>query len=90
MRQPTFTGQFKKDIRRMKRRGKDLSKLRPVMDEIVHGRKLPDGLRDHFLKGNWRGRRECHIEPDWLLIYVLRGDEEVVFERTGRHTDLFD
>jgi mRNA interferase YafQ len=90
MRRPTFTGQFKKDIRRMKRRGKDLSKLRLVMDEIGHGRKLPDGLGDHLLKGNWRGRRECHIEPDWLLIYVLRGDEEVVFERTGRHTDLFD
>lgn len=74
----------------MKRRGKDLSKLRTVMDAILKGEQLPDQVRDHSLTGNWRGRRECHIEPDWLLIYLLREDDEVVFERTGRHTDLFD
>jgi mRNA interferase YafQ len=74
----------------LKRRGKDLSKLRRVVDAILKGEQLPDQVRDHFLSPNWRGRRECHIEPDWLLIYLLRGDDEVVFERTGRHTDLFD
>ena len=90
MRRPAVTGQFNRDIRRMKKRRKDLAKLQLVMDDIVHGRPLPDSLRDHFLKGNWRGRRECHIEADWLLIYLFRGDDEVVFERTGRHTDLFN
>ena len=90
MRRPTVTGQFNKDTRLMKRRGKELSKLRWVMDAVLKGDQLPDRLRDHSLSGNWRGRRECHIEPDWLLIYLFRGDDEVVFERTGSHTDLFD
>ena len=67
-----------------------MTKLREVMDDVIRGEELPESLRDHFLKGNWRGRRECHIEPDWLLIYLLDGDVEVVFERTGRHTDLFE
>ena len=67
-----------------------MSKLRAVMDAITCGERLPENLRDHHLKGEWRGRRECHVEPDWLLIYLLRGEDEVVFERTGRHTDLFE
>jgi len=90
MRRPCVTGQFKKDLRRMRRRGKDMAKLREVMDAVIRGEELPEILRDHYLRGNWRGRRECHIEPDWLLIYLLREGDEVVFERTGRHTDLFD
>jgi mRNA interferase YafQ len=90
MRTPVVTGQFKRDTRRMKKRGKDLSKLRVVMTAILDGRNLPEALRDHALKGSWRGRRECHVEPDWLLIYLLRGANEVVFERTGTHVDLFE
>jgi mRNA interferase YafQ len=90
MRRPFVTGQYERDARLMKRRGRDLSKLRAVMDAIVRGERLPDNLRDHHLKGEWGGRRECHVEPDWLLIYLLRDDDEVVFERTGRHTDLFE
>jgi mRNA interferase YafQ len=73
----------------MKRRGKDMAKLRAAMQAILEGRTLPESMRDHVLKGNWRGRRECHIEPDWLLIYLLRGEDAVVFERTGTHVDLF-
>jgi mRNA interferase YafQ len=90
MRRPVFTGQFERDIRLMERRGKDTRKLREVMSSILHGKSLPVKMRDHQLRGVWRGRRECHVEPDWLLIYLLQGDDTVVFERTGRHTDLFD
>ena len=74
----------------MKRRGKDTHKLREVMSAILRGEVLPVKMRDHQLKGVWRGRRECHVEPDWLLIYLLQGDDAVIFERTGRHADLFD
>lgn len=89
MRTPLVTGQFKRDSRLMKKRGKDMSKLKAVMRAILEDRTLPESMHDHVLKGNWRGRRECHIEPDWLLIYLLRGEDEVVFERTGSHVDLF-
>ena len=90
MRRPAFTGQLERDIRLMERRGKDTRKLREVMSTILRGELLPVKMRDHQLKGVWRGRRECHVEPDWLLIYLLQGDDTGVFERTGRHTDLFD
>ena len=74
----------------MKKRGRDMSKLRVVMTAILEGLGLPEALRDHALKGGWRGRRECHVEPDWLVIYLLRGEDEAVFERTGTHADLFE
>lgn len=79
---------FKKDIKRIKRRGKDFSKLKQVIDLIVRGESLPRFYRDHVLIGNYVHRRECHIENDWLLVYKLER-ESVVFERTGTHSDLF-
>ena len=85
-----FTGKMKKDVKRMKKRGKDLSKLQNVLSELASGRSLPDSARDHQLIGHYHGFRECHIEPDWLLIYRL--DDVVltlIATETGSHADLF-
>jgi mRNA interferase YafQ len=83
------TTQFRRDLRLAERRRLDLSKLEVVLDRLLAGHALPPVNRDHALKGGeWRGCRECHIQPDWLLIYRDRGDElELV--RTGTHSDLF-
>jgi len=85
-----YTSQFKKDLKRAKRRGKCLAKIRMCMKQIASEDNLPQKLRDHSLSGNWQGHRELHIEPDWLLIYKLLLDEKtVIFVRTGSHSDLF-
>ena len=85
---PRRTGQFKKDYKRMKQRTKDLAKLRAVMEKLTRQEPLDPKHRDHSLVGNYVGRRECHIEPNWLLIYKLESDS-ILFERTGTHSDLF-
>lgn len=82
------TSQFKRDIKRQRQRGKDLEKLKEVVDLIVSGNGLPPNLRDHPLTGNWKGWRDCHVEPDWLLIYK-RLPGEIILGRTGSHSDLF-
>jgi mRNA interferase YafQ len=82
------TKQFKKDVKRMRKRGKDLDKIKAVIDLLVAEEPLPPKNRDHKLGGNWIGRRDCHIEPDWILIYKLTEDE-LLLERTGTHSDLF-
>ena len=84
----TQTTQFRKDVKRQRKRGKDLGKLMGVVDLLVSGADLPERLRDHALTGNWKGWRDCHVEPDWLLIYKLPGDE-LVLGRSGSHADLF-
>ena len=89
MYQLKFTAKFKKDFKRIKRQGKDLSKLRAALELLMQGQPLPEAFRDHSLSGVYRGHRECHIEPDWLLIY--RVDEESVVltaTRTGSHSEL--
>jgi len=82
------TKQFKKDVKRMRKRGKDLEKIKAVIDLLVAGEPLPPKNRDHKLGGDWIGRRDCHVEPDWILIYKLTEDE-LLLERTGTHADLF-
>lgn len=82
------TNQFKKDIKRLQKRGKDLGKLKSVIDLLIAKQPLPPKNRDHQLSGNWADHRDCHIEPDWLLIYKLLEDE-LRLERTGTHSDLF-
>lgn len=82
------TNQFKKDIKRLQKRGKDLAKLKSVVGILLSGRALPAKNRDHPLGGNRGGHRDYPIEPDWLLIYKLL-DEEIRLERTGTHADLF-
>jgi mRNA interferase YafQ len=90
VRAPSFTGQFKRDVKRAKKRGKDPAALQAVLEFLIDGEPLPPRYRDHTLGGNWVRHGECHIEPDWLLIYKLVDEGRGVrFERTGTHSDLF-
>jgi len=82
------TAQFKKDMKRQLRQGKDQKKLIAVVEILLAGRPLPAKHKDHPLKGSWRGRQDCHIEPDWILIYRIK-ENELRLERTGSHSDLF-
>ncbi len=85
---PTFTNQFQKDIKLAEKRGKDLKKIKAIMFDIICENPLPAKNSDHPLIGNYKGYRECHIEQDWLLIYMFK-DNEVRFVRNGTHSDLF-
>jgi mRNA interferase YafQ len=86
---PVYSGQFKRDIKRMQRRGKDMEKFKEAARLLLAGMPLPSCYKDHPLKGEWVSFRDLHIEPDWLLIYKPT-DEVVRFERTGTHADLFE
>ncbi|WP_078130598.1 type II toxin-antitoxin system YafQ family toxin [Leptospira alexanderi] len=86
---PGYTTQFHKDLKLRKKRRKDLNKLKEVMSQLIDGVKLASKYKNHKLTGNYKNRRECHIEPGWLLIYKLDGNS-ILFERTGTHSDLFD
>ena len=88
MRRVEYSGQFKRDLKRIKKRGKDMYKIRIPMKSLIEGNDLPEIFLDHPLKGNWKGCRDLHIQPDWILIYRLIGNL-VRFERTGSHSDLF-
>ena len=84
------TSQFKKDYKLAMKRGLDLSLLEAIVAILAAGEPLPEKNRDHALGGNWRGHRECHILPDWLLIYrVEDGVLVLTLARTGSHSDLF-
>lgn len=80
--------QFKKDINQALKRKKDLEKLENIIRELQNQRPLPAKNKNHKLKGNYRGCWECHIEPDWLLIYETTR-KELILIRTGSHADLF-
>lgn len=83
-----YTTQFKKDYKRIKKQNRDISKLRAVIEKLVEGQSLEPRFRDHQLYGNWEGHRNCHIEPDWILIYRVTADD-LYLERTGSHSELF-
>ena len=84
------TSQFKNYVKRADKRGKDLAKLKAVLELLIDGESLPAQLKDHPLRGNFAGSRDCHIKPDWVLIYTLsENGVHVCFERTGTHSDLF-
>jgi mRNA interferase YafQ len=82
------TAQFKKDVKRVEKQGKDPHKLRKVLQALLGGERLAPQYRDHVLVGQYKGTRECRIDPDWLLIYELT-ESELVLIRTGSHSDLF-
>jgi len=88
MRIPAYTRQFERDIKRAKKHGKNLEKFKIIARTLIEGQKLDSLHRDHQLIGNYAGRRECHIEADWLLIYKLEEDR-IIFERMGSRADLF-
>ena len=81
------TTRFEKDYKKVRKSGRDLSRLKRVMTWIAKEQPLPPELRDHKLIGNYQGRRECHLAGDWLLIYKIE-DDSVIFERTGTHSEL--
>ena len=83
-----FSTAYRKDLKRVSRRSYDLSLLATVLNALRDGQQLQPQRRDHPLKGAWKGHRECHVEPDWLLIYQA-SDTEVLLARTGTHADLF-
>ena len=89
MRRITQRWQFRDDLRRQKRRGKDLEDLIAVAELLAESGRLPSGYRPHRLSGAWKGVWECHIESDWLLIYDITATE-VFLIRTGSHSDLFE
>ncbi len=80
--------QFRADLKRQKRRGKDVEELIAAVELLAEQGNLPAGYRAHKLSGEWSGVWECHIEPDWLLIYAVT-DAEILLIRTGTHADLF-
>ena len=83
------SNQFLKDIKRLKKRGKDISKLQKVVNKLAISETLHPKHRDHTLVGEWKTCRDCHIEPDWILIYYI--DSNILrLERTGSHSDLFE
>ena len=83
------TGKFRKDVKRIKKRGLPLSELKKVLEKLVAGEPLEIKYRDHNLSGNYAGFRECHIQPDWLLIYMVNEDQLILTAvRTGSHSDI--
>ena len=85
-----LSNQFRKDLRLASRRGYDLALLDQTVQILAKQEPLPSKNRDHELAGNYAGFRECHIQPDWLLVYRIDGEELILFlSRTGTHSDLF-
>ena len=84
------SNQFRKDLKLAQKRGYDLDKIKKVIIALAGGETLEAKYRDHALTGDYSGVRECHIQPDWLLIYQISGDRLILFlARTGTHSDLF-
>ena len=83
------SAQFKRDVKKASKRGSDLEKLKTLLILLIEQKPLPQHYVDHPLGGNWKGFRDAHIEPDWLLIYRI-ADDELHLARTGTHSDLFD
>jgi len=88
MRKISITTQFKRDAKRIKKSGKNAGKLKAVIEKLAEGEDLEEKYRDHSLTGNYRYTRECHLEPDWLLIYK-RTKDTLILVRTGSHSELF-
>ena len=83
-----FYNSFKSDLKRVKKRDCDMLLLEKIMDKLINGNTLEPRYRDHALTGEYKGYRECHIKPDWLLVYGI-SDRTIYFFRTGTHADLF-
>ena len=88
MLEPIYKTKFKKDLKLVTKRGKSIDKLKTVIRQLIEEKPLEPTYNDHPLKGNYVDTRECHIEPDWLLVYMIKADS-ITFVRTGSHADLF-
>ncbi len=88
MLKPVYSKRFERDVRRMMKRGNDPERLKSVVRMLVHQETLDERYKNHPLKGDYKGCYDCHIRPDWILIYRI--EEEIIqFVRTGSHADLF-
>ncbi len=87
---PSYTGQFRRDRKRVRKRGWDIEHLNRVMVQLINGKALDAKYKAHTLSGNYDGYWECHIGPDFLLIWYYSGATDLVFARTGSHSDLFE
>jgi mRNA interferase YafQ len=86
-----FTAKFKKDYKKAKKQGRDMETLKLVLEMLQREEKLPEQFRDHELAGSYKNHRECHLAPDWLLIYRIdRGRLTLTATRLGSHSDLFE
>jgi len=88
MLKPSYTRQFEKDLKKLLKGDKDENKIKTIIEKLINKENLERKYKDHKLIGNYKDRRECHIESDWLLIYKVEKDE-IIFERTGSHSQLF-
>lgn len=88
MLEPVYLRKFEGELEKAQKRGKDIEKIKAVMKLLVKEVPLPAKNRNHKLKGEYAGYWECHVEPDWLLVYK-KTDTEIIFTRTGTHSDLF-
>ena len=86
---PVYTKQFSRDVKKARKRGKNLEKFKIIARTLLSGETLDEIHKNHKLVGDYLGRRECHIESDWLLIYKAT-DDQIIFERMGSHSDLFE
>ena len=85
------SSRFAKDLKTVKKRGYDISLIEDIIEKLADGEKLPQKDRDHALSGDFAGCRECHITPDWLLVYKITDETMYLYlTRTGTHSDLFD
>lgn len=83
-----YSSQFKKDYKKVKSQDKDISQLEIIIKKLLNSEKLDPKYKDHKLSGRWKNFRDCHISPDWILIYRL-SDDALYLERTGSHSELF-
>lgn len=88
MLEPIYKTKFKRDLKLVTKRGKSIEKLKTVVRQLIEEKPLEEKYKDHPLKCNYVDTRECHIEPDWFLVYMIK-DESITFVRTGSHADLF-
>lgn len=86
---PVWSGRFKRDVKRAEKHGKDMDKLKATLSLLIEQKPIPASYNDHPLRGDWKGWRDLHIEPDWLLLYRIEGND-LELARTGTHSDLFD
>ncbi|AHB11052.1 type II toxin-antitoxin system mRNA interferase toxin, RelE/StbE family [Zymomonas mobilis] len=85
---PIRSSKFKKDIKKLQKRGKDMEKLKKAILYLINEQALPPTYRNHILSGDWSGYYDLHLEPDWLLLYKIT-DMELLLARTGSHSDIF-
>lgn len=90
MREIVYSSRYRRDLKRMIRRGADLDLHDEVVGLLVSDAPIPERFRDHALVGDWKGFRELHIRPDWLLVYAKHGDLLLLLAATGSHADIFE